>query len=60
MKKAGVAPEEAMHVGDQYSSDIAGAQAAGIKGVLIDRDDVQEHVDFQPKIRGLGEVLAFL
>ncbi len=60
MKKAGVAPEESMHVGDDYSADVMGAQEAGMKAILIDRDDLQGHVDFQPKIRKLEEVLAFL
>lgn len=60
MKKAGVKPEEAIHVGDQYNADVVGAQRAGIGAILIDRDGVQGHVDFQPKIRGLAEVVEFL
>lgn len=33
----GVAPEESVMVGDSYPHDIAGAQALGMRGILIDR-----------------------
>jgi putative hydrolase of the HAD superfamily len=35
---AGVRPEEALHVGDDIEADVAGALAAGLEPVLIDRD----------------------
>ena len=31
----GVAPEEALYVGDLYDVDVVGARAAGIEGVLL-------------------------
>jgi putative hydrolase of the HAD superfamily len=34
---AGCGPEEAVHVGDSPSKDVAGARAAGMRAVLIDR-----------------------
>ena len=34
---AGVAPEQAVHVGDSLANDIAGAQALGIRAVLVQR-----------------------
>src|SRR3954454_16839536 len=34
---AGCAPEEALHVGDSPEADVAGATAAGIRALLIDR-----------------------
>jgi putative hydrolase of the HAD superfamily len=37
LEKAGVRPEEAIHVGDLMEDDVAGARRAGIRGVLIDR-----------------------
>lgn len=37
LSKAGVQPEEAIHVGDQYYSDVAGARGTGITPILIDR-----------------------
>jgi FMN phosphatase YigB (HAD superfamily) len=35
---AGCAPENALHVGDSPSNDVAGAAAAGIRAVLLRRD----------------------
>jgi putative hydrolase of the HAD superfamily len=35
--RAGVAPREAVHVGDHYFADVLGARAAGIYPVLLDR-----------------------
>lgn len=34
---AGVAPEQALHVGDSVASDVEGARAAGVRAVLIAR-----------------------
>ena len=34
---AGCGPEEALHVGDTFEEDAAGARAAGIRSLLIDR-----------------------
>ncbi len=33
-----VAPGEAVMVGDNWSDDVGGAGAAGIRGILLDRD----------------------
>jgi len=38
LELAGVGPGEAVHVGDTADEDVAGAQAAGIRPLLIDRD----------------------
>jgi putative hydrolase of the HAD superfamily len=35
---AGAAPDQAIHVGDTAEEDVAGAAAAGIRALLIDRD----------------------
>ncbi len=37
LEQAGVAPDEALHVGDVPEEDIDGARRAGIRGVLIER-----------------------
>ncbi|MBV9789080.1 MAG: HAD-IA family hydrolase [Chloroflexi bacterium] len=37
IERAGVRPDEALHVGDSYYADVRGARAAGITPVLIDR-----------------------
>jgi HAD superfamily hydrolase (TIGR01509 family) len=38
LEAAGCAAEEALHVGDTPAEDIAGARAAGIRALLLDRD----------------------
>lgn len=38
LELAGCEPEEALHVGDTADEDLAGARAAGIRSLLIDRD----------------------
>lgn len=40
LQAAGVRAEEAWHVGDAASEDVRGAEAAGIRAVLIDRNNV--------------------
>jgi putative hydrolase of the HAD superfamily len=37
LSAAGVAPEDAMHVGDNRRDDVEGAESVGIRAVLIDR-----------------------
>src|SRR5690606_38984118 len=38
LELASCSPEEALHVGDTAAEDIAGAHAAGIRALLIDRE----------------------
>lgn len=38
LKKAGVKPEEALHIGDRYQDDYFGAKSAGIIPVLLSRN----------------------
>ena len=52
LELAGCAPAEALHVGDTPDEDLAGARAAGIEAVLIDRDD--------GPIASLAEIERFL
>jgi len=37
-EKAGIKTEESMYVGDQYQIDVLGSKAAGMQGVLLDRN----------------------
>ena len=37
LQKLGTAPEEVVHVGDDAAADIRGCQAAGMRGVFVDR-----------------------
>ncbi|MCL4464740.1 MAG: HAD-IA family hydrolase [Chloroflexi bacterium] len=60
LEKAGVAPHEAIHVGDQYKSDVAGALAAGIQPLLLDRYGMLGHLDGCPHIASLREITRYL
>jgi putative hydrolase of the HAD superfamily len=55
---ARVEPGEALHVGDKVDNDVEGAAAAGVRGVLIQRDgDPPPGVE---AIRSFSELLALL
>ena len=60
LRRAGVKAESAVHVGDQITSDVKGAENAGVSPILIDRDGV--HPDFAdcPRIETLMELPALL
>lgn len=63
LTQAGVAPGEAIHVGDHIDADVQGAQAVGIAPVLIDRherfrpEDVPHGV---PVITSLAELIPIV
>ncbi|HTS19648.1 MAG TPA: HAD-IA family hydrolase [Verrucomicrobiae bacterium] len=38
LRAAGVGVEEAIHIGDSYEHDVRGAEAAGLRSMLIDRN----------------------
>ncbi len=56
LEKAGVKPDEAVYVGDQYQVDVIGAEGAGMKGVLLDREDYYKENLGCLKIKSLGEL----
>lgn len=56
LARAGAKPEEAVHVGDNYVNDILGARAAGVAGVLLDRDRVHNEPLDCPRIFSLEEL----
>ena len=60
LERAAVGASEAIHVGDQYHSDILGAKNVGINPLLLDRDGFWEGVDDCPRIRSLAEVENYL
>jgi len=60
LRKAEVGPGEAIHVGDQYQSDVLGARAVGIKPLLIDRDGLLGEISDCAKITSLMEVVEHL
>jgi len=53
-RRLGVAPEEALHVGDSVAEDLAGARGAGLSALLLDRQDV--HPEIADRIRSLAEL----
>ena len=55
---AGVAPEEAIHVGDKVDNDVEGAAAAGVRAVLVQREG--EPPAGVEAIRSLRELPALL
>jgi len=58
LKKLDVKPHEAIFIGDRIEEDYDGAKNAGIKALLIDRENkIEENVD---KIQSLKEILEIL
>jgi FMN hydrolase / 5-amino-6-(5-phospho-D-ribitylamino)uracil phosphatase len=60
--KAGAASEEIVHVGDSLEDDVAGAQAAGWRAILLDREGSCDLADVSPDatISSLNELPALL
>lgn len=59
LRRMGVRPERALHVGDSPKSDFAGALEVGMQAVLIDRRDL--HAGFPgPRIKNLLELITLL
>jgi HAD superfamily hydrolase (TIGR01662 family) len=55
LARAGVSASQAVFVGDTYSTDVGGAQLAGLHGVLIDRVGAYPHATC-PRITSLPEL----
>jgi putative hydrolase of the HAD superfamily len=60
LKKAGIQPAKAVYVGDQYQVDVIGAEGAGMKGILIDRDNYYKEKLDCPKIKSLKDLDDYL
>lgn len=60
LQKAEARPDEAIHVGDQYHSDVVGAQNVGIRPILVDREDFQQDFNECTRVRSLTEVADYL
>lgn len=58
--KAGIKPENAAFVGDQYNVDVIGSSSAGMKGMLIDRADCHQESNQHPRLKSLGEIINHL
>ena len=60
LRRARVEPQEAMHVGDQYDTDVKGALGMGIRPVLLDRDRLSDDTPECPRIESLPEVVELV
>ena len=58
LRVSGVSPQETVHVGDSYEEDVRGAEAAGIRAILINRKDGS--VAGCASVRDLRDVLRFV
>jgi HAD superfamily hydrolase (TIGR01509 family) len=59
LERLGVVPEAAVFLGDVPAVDVAGARAAGVRPILLDRHDLYRDVD-APRLRSIGELPDFL
>ena len=57
LERSAADAQTTIHVGDLYQVDVVGARAAGIRGVLLDDNDLYEGVDC-PRVRSLAELVA--
>jgi len=60
VKRAGVRASEALHVGDQYYIDAAGAMNAGLRALLLDRLSLFPQFTDCPRIISLKQVAEHL
>jgi len=59
MERMSVTPETAVYLGDVPAVDVAGARAAGLTPLLLDRHDLYASVD-APRLRSIDEFPAWL
>jgi putative hydrolase of the HAD superfamily len=59
MERMSVAPENAVYLGDVPAVDVAGARAAGMTAVLLDRHDLYGAIDV-PRLRSIAELPGWL
>ena len=45
LRFSGCTPDEVVHIGDSYDTDVVGARGAGIRPVLLLRGRVRQHDD---------------
>lgn len=59
-ERLGVAPEEALYVGDSPWPDVAGARHAGLRAVWVDRDGAAWPKDIEPPAETVRSLLELL
>ena len=57
LRRAGVRPQEAVHIGDSFEDDVKGARAAGLQAILIERHPQHRKLEDIPVIHDLKELL---
>ena len=60
LEKVGILPSEAVHVGDQYHSDVGGARGIGMHAVLLDRGHWHPEITDCPRIASLTALVDLL
>ena len=60
LRRAGVQPRAALHVGDSIEHDVEGALGSGLRPVLIDRIGRHTAFDRAPRVRDLSELAGLL
>jgi putative hydrolase of the HAD superfamily len=60
LRKAKLRPIEALYVGDQPQIDVAGANGAGMLGILIDRKGLFNDASLSPRISSLTQIVDYL
>lgn len=60
MRSAKAGPGETLHVGDDPTDDLGAAEAAGVRGVLIDRAAPRAEASARGVIRSLMEILPWI
>lgn len=59
LKQHGLKPENAFHVGDSVINDLQGANNAGLRGILVDRDAAAPTADPQ-RVANLQSIVSLL
>ncbi|OGW86026.1 MAG: hypothetical protein A3C35_04005 [Omnitrophica bacterium RIFCSPHIGHO2_02_FULL_46_11] len=60
LKKAGVKPEETIHVGDTYEEDFVGAKSLGIQALLLNRNGNGNSAPPELRISSLEELYRWI
>jgi putative hydrolase of the HAD superfamily len=60
VRALGVELADTVHAGDDPAADVAGARAAGLAAVLVDRDDRHAATRDTPRVADLGALVALL
>ncbi len=60
LARHGVSPDDALHIGDSPRDDLAGALAAGLRAVLVDRGGRHREVPAESRVTSLTDVSRFL